>query len=405
MTSNQLKLLVETVQQLSLTRDIDAIMNVVRKAARKLTGADGATFVLRDRDLCYYADEDAISPLWKGQKFPMSSCISGWAMIHRQPAVVEDIYSDDRIPIEAYRSTFVKSLLTVPIRSMDPVGAIGNYWAKHHKPSKEEIQLLQSLADITSVSIENIYVYNELEQRVRERTEQLMAVNEELEAFSHSIAHDLRAPLRTITGRLSILQEDYTGNTGAQSLIGSIIDKANGMNELINSLLDFSRLGKKDLALAHIEMTGIVEEICESLLEQEKGRTINYEIQPLPAIIGDPVLIKQVWVNLISNAIKYTGHREKAEIRIGSEALDDQAIYFVKDNGAGFDMQHYDKVFGIFQRLHSESEFKGYGIGLALVHRILIRHGGKIWANGKINEGASFYFTLPGREKVQYSEI
>ncbi|ELR72012.1 Osmosensitive K+ channel histidine kinase KdpD [Fulvivirga imtechensis AK7] len=404
MTSKQLKLLVETVQQLSLARDIETIMDVVRKTARKLTGADGATFVLRDRDLCYYADEDAIGPLWKGQRFPMSSCISGWAMIHKKPAVVQNIYTDDRIPIEAYKPTFVKSLITVPIRSMDPVGAIGNYWAKQHNPTDEEIELLQSLADITSVSIENVYVYNELEQRVKERTEQLMAVNEELEAFSHSIAHDLRAPLRTITGRLSILQEDYSGHTEAQNLIESIIAKANGMNELIHSLLNFSRLGKKDLSYERISMAEMVEEICESLIEQEEGRDISCEIHQLPPTMGDPVLIKQVWVNLISNAIKYTGNSEKAEILIGGEASDSEITYFVKDNGAGFDMQYYDQVFGIFQRLHSESEFKGYGIGLALVHRILLRHGGKIWAEGKVNEGAQFYFTLPKEKVIKSAE-
>ena len=140
------------------------------------SGADGATFVLRDNDKCFYAEEDAISPLWKGQRFPMSACISGWAMINRQPAVIEDIYADPRIPADAYRPTFVRSLAMVPIRTIDPVGAIGNYWATQHLPSPEQVKVLQALADITAVTMENVRVYEELEQRVRQRTSELQSI-------------------------------------------------------------------------------------------------------------------------------------------------------------------------------------------------------------------------------------
>src|SRR5262245_7519347 len=145
--------LVEVVQRLSLARDVATVQDIVRSAARRLTGADGATFVLLDGDRCYYADEDAIAPLWKGQRFPMSACISGWAMLHRQPAVIEDIYADDRIPHDAYRPTFVKSLVMVPIRTLDPIGAIGTYWATRHKPTAEEVGLLQALADSASIAM------------------------------------------------------------------------------------------------------------------------------------------------------------------------------------------------------------------------------------------------------------
>ncbi|MDD2914444.1 MAG: ATP-binding protein [Gallionella sp.] len=168
--------LVEVVQQLSLARDLATVMDIVRHAARKLTGADGATFVLRDNGKCFYAEEDAISPLWKGQRFPMSTCISGWAMINRQPAVIEDIYADPRIPADAYRPTFVHSLAMVPIRTIDPVGAIGNYWATQHLPTPEQIKVLQALADITAVTMENVRVYEELEQRVQQRTSELQSI-------------------------------------------------------------------------------------------------------------------------------------------------------------------------------------------------------------------------------------
>ena len=154
--------LVDAIQRLSLARSIGEIQEVVRSAARRLTGADGATFVLRDGEQCYYADEDAISPLWKGQRFPLDSCISGWSMINRRPALIPDIYVDDRIPHKAYRPTFVKSLVMVPIRTLDPVGAIGNYWARRHLPTEREVELLRALADSTAVAMENVNVYEEL---------------------------------------------------------------------------------------------------------------------------------------------------------------------------------------------------------------------------------------------------
>ncbi|MGA8225170.1 MAG: diguanylate cyclase, partial [Xanthobacteraceae bacterium] len=156
----------------------------MRAAARELTGADGATFVLRDNGYCYYADENAISPLWKGKRFPMEACISGWAMLNRKPAFIEDIYQDARIPHEAYRPTFVKSLAMVPIRTLDPVGAIGNYWATMREPSEQEVRLLQALADSTAVAMENVQVYRELEQRVEARTAELQAANQEIRTLS-----------------------------------------------------------------------------------------------------------------------------------------------------------------------------------------------------------------------------
>ncbi len=176
--------LVQAVQELSLARDLPTIQRIVRKAARELTNCDGATFVLRDDGFCYYADEDAIAPLWKGKRFPMDICVSGWAMIHRRPAVIPDIYQDPRIPYEAYKPTFVKSLVMVPIRSLDPIGSIGNYWASAHQPTEEEIELLQSLADSTATAMENVRVFNELEDRVQERTAELQQAKKEIEQLS-----------------------------------------------------------------------------------------------------------------------------------------------------------------------------------------------------------------------------
>jgi diguanylate cyclase (GGDEF)-like protein len=176
--------LIELVQELSFARDLPTIQRVVLATARELTQADGAAFVLRVGNDCYYADENAIGPLWKGQRFPMDHCISGWSMRNGKPAVIEDVYQDERIPIEAYRPTFVKSLAIVPIRTRDPVGAIASLWAKQHRASAREMRLLQALADSTAAAMENVKVYQELEQRVEARTAELRAANEEIRNLS-----------------------------------------------------------------------------------------------------------------------------------------------------------------------------------------------------------------------------
>lgn len=177
--------IVAVVQRLSMARSLAEIQAIVRSAARRLTGADGATFVIREHERCFYADEDAISPLWKGQRFPIDSCISGWAMLNRQAAVIPDIYEDDRIPHDAYRPTFVKSLAMVPIRQLDPIGAIGNYWASHHQPTHEELALLQALADSTAVAVENVRFIQELENARLETLQRLALAAEYRDEATH----------------------------------------------------------------------------------------------------------------------------------------------------------------------------------------------------------------------------
>lgn len=175
--SSAVTLLIDAIQRLAMARDVATVQDVVRSSARRLTGADGATFVLRDGDRCHYVDEDAIAPLWKGMKFPMSACVSGWAMLNRQSVVIPDVSADARIPQDAYRPTFVKSLVVVPIRALDPIGAIGNYWAAPHTPTDDEVRLLQALADSTAVAMENVRVIAELEERVKARTAELEDTN------------------------------------------------------------------------------------------------------------------------------------------------------------------------------------------------------------------------------------
>jgi PAS domain S-box-containing protein len=244
---------------------------------------------------------------------------------------------------------------------------------------------------------EEIKAFNQrLEQKVLERTEELEIVNKELESFSYSVSHDLRAPLRAIHGYMNIFAEEYSSQFDAEAkrLTTIIMNNTQKMGRLIDDLLSFSQLGRKELIRTQTSMMQMVQSICEEQKKSEDSRKIEFIIHELPYALVDTITIRQVWINLISNAVKYTRHKESATIEIGATEEDDQQIYFVKDNGAGFDMQYYDKLFGVFQRLHSQKEFEGTGVGLAIVHRIVLRHGGKVWAEAKLNEGAIFYFSM-----------
>ncbi len=236
------------------------------------------------------------------------------------------------------------------------------------------------------------------EQAAEASNLQLRGANNELRAFSYSVAHDLRAPLRAINGFAQVLKEDCAGQFeehGEQAL-GRIMANTAKMSVLIDDLLSLSKVSMQSLHTGKIEMTDLVRGAYQELLESQNGRVIECEIAPLPPATGDPSLLRQVWLNLIGNALKFTRGQARARIEIGGNvAGPDFATYFIRDNGAGFDMKYADKLFGAFQRLHRPADFEGTGIGLALVQRIIHRHGGTIWAESEENQGARFAFTLP----------
>jgi len=242
-----------------------------------------------------------------------------------------------------------------------------------------------------------IVAFNQrLEQRVAERTAELEASNKELESFSYSVSHDLRAPIRSIHGYANILKEEYASVLDAEAmrLIQTILRNSKRMGQLIDDLLAFSRLGRKELMRFEVSVQDIVHTIVEEQKSIEGDRLIEVKIDNLPNAFADLTTLRQVWINLVSNALKYSRDRERSVVEIGSFEKDQALIYYIKDNGAGFDMKYYDKLFGVFQRLHSQKEFEGTGVGLAIVQRIIAKHGGRIWAEAKLNEGATFYFTL-----------
>jgi PAS domain S-box-containing protein len=224
----------------------------------------------------------------------------------------------------------------------------------------------------------------------------IQTVNKELESFSYSVSHDLRAPLRAIHGYSNLLKAGYETKLDAEGnrLMNNIVNNSKKMGQLIDDLLAFSRIGRHELVKMNISMNSMVTNICNELKNEHPNRNIQFQIKPLLTAQADNSSLKQVWLNLISNAIKYSRHKEKSIIEISSKIKDDEIVYHIKDNGAGFDMRYADKLFGVFQRLHSDHEFEGTGVGLAIVQRIIFKHGGKVWAQGEVNHGATFYFTL-----------
>jgi PAS domain S-box-containing protein len=237
----------------------------------------------------------------------------------------------------------------------------------------------------------------ELNEKLEQRAAELEATNKELESFSYSVSHDLRSPLRAIDGFSLMLQEDYAAllDDEGKRLLQVIQDNSRKMAELIDDLLAFSKLGRQPIKAAEVDMTALAEEAFEELRANINHVPARIVMVQLPPARGDRALLRQVWVNLLSNALKYSGTRERALIEVTGQLNGTQTMYTVKDNGVGFDMQYYAKLFGVFQRLHSAEEFPGTGVGLAIVQRVVTRHGGRVWAEGKLNEGATFHFSLP----------
>jgi signal transduction histidine kinase len=242
---------------------------------------------------------------------------------------------------------------------------------------------------------------SELEQRVQERTLKLEEANKELESFSYSVSHDLRAPLRAVDGFSRILLEDYAGKLDADGkrVLDVIRGNTQNMGRLIDDLLAFSRLGRKQIEASPINMRDLADDVFQQLKFGLTDQKIQFKLSPLPGTTGDPALIRQVFVNLLSNAAKYSKPRAETVIEVNGRTENGDCIYYVKDNGVGFDMTYAQKLFGVFQRLHGVEEFEGTGVGLAIVQRIVHRHGGRVWAEGKVDEGATFYFSLPKDNK------
>ncbi|HTR88832.1 MAG TPA: GAF domain-containing sensor histidine kinase [Solirubrobacteraceae bacterium] len=319
------------IQRLSLARSVPEVQEIVRTAARRLTGADGATFVLRDGEHCYYADEDAISPLWRGQRFPLESCVSGWAMLNRRSALIVDIYEDERIPHEAYRPTFVKSLAMVPIRQLDPIGAIGNYWAHHHEATAREVALLQALADSTAVAMENVKVYEELERAHAETLKRVtLAAENERRRWAREL-HDqtlqslagLRMGLAGARRGADLESWRRAGDEAIARIEGEIANLRAIINDLRPPALDQLGLYAAMEALAHHHQThGGLHVKC--LLPADRP-ALGAELE---------TTVYRLVQEALTNVVKHA-HARRATVRV---AADDELVQLeVADEGVGFD--------------------------------------------------------------------
>ena len=300
---------------------------------------------------------------------------------------------------------FFTRTITRPIQQLvagaEEIGG-GNLECRVGTASKDEIGGLSRAFDRMTESLKATKVSrDELEQCVRDRSAQLEAANKELEAFSYSVSHDLRAPLRAIDGYTRILFEDYEQHLDAEGKrVCSVIRENTGnMSRLIDDLLVFSRQGRAEMKFFAIDMGTLANSVYYEMTTPEQHKRIDFHVDSVPQAVGDPTLMHQVWMTLLSNAIKFSSKRERAVIKVRGEHRENETIYSVQDNGVGFDMQYAHKLFGVFQRLHSTREFEGNGVGLAIVQRLIHRHRGRVWAEGKVGEGATFYFTLPRKNE------
>lgn len=323
--------------------------------------------------------------------------------------IVDDMSVEVGVAKQLFGFIGIHSAANMPFESTDGfIGMINISYKESHEFMEEEMETIREICTQVVLAIEKYQLYlmreqyaNQLEEKVKERTAQLEAANKELEAFSYSVSHDLRAPLRAVDGYVRILMEDYGTSLDEEGkrICHVISNSAKQMGVLIDDLLALSRLGRAELQPILLDMESMVRSIYLEITTKEEQERMQFHIGTLPKAYGDPTLLRQVWINLISNAIKFSSKKQQGIIEISATEGESDVIYTIRDYGEGFDMQYVDKLFGVFQRLHSSKEFEGTGVGLAIVHRIITRHGGKVWAEGVPNEGATFHISLKKGEK------
>jgi signal transduction histidine kinase len=389
--------LLDAVRELSHLPDLDAVMRVVRRAARDLTGADGVTFVLREGDQVFYADEDAIGPLWKGQRFAASACISGWAMAHRESVVVEDIYADARIPHDAYRPTFVRSLVVVPIRRENPIGAVGAYWATPRVASEREVLLLEGLAGAASVAVANAELVRDLRAAVARAETALQQRDEVLSVASH----ELKTPLTSLNLAIEGLARDARrgnvslGEKGMDRIVRAE-KQVHRLAALVDQLLDFSRLslGRMTIEPSEVDLAALVEEVAGRFRDMGLARTGKpVDFRGVHRLIGrwDRDRLDQVITNLLSNALKY-GAGKPVWVSLEGGAT---ARIRVHDDGIGIAPADQQRIFERFERPAASAQLGGVGLGLWIARELVTAHGGTITVESALGQGATFTVELP----------
>jgi two-component system CheB/CheR fusion protein len=371
--------LLAAVQELSQLRDLDGVAAVVRRAARELSGADGVTFALREGDHFYYADEEAIAPLWKGRRFSIDGTIPGLVIRQRCPVVIEDVFADPRVPPDLYRSTVVKSMVVIPIRAADPIGAIGAYWATSHRATDREIGLLQALAGSTSVALVNA----ELCREARAARVAAEAANRVKVDVLSILSHELRTPLTSILGWARILRGRPHDAAAAARGLEVIERNARAQAEIVDALLDASRIATEGLhvTLEPVSLDGIAEQVILAIRQGAEARHVELSWarpgEPL-VIPGDAGRLTQILGNVVSNAIKFTppgGH-----VGVACARTPERAEVRVHDTGRGIAPAYLPRVFDCFSQQDTSvtRTHGGLGLGLSVARHLVERHGGEI---------------------------
>lgn len=416
--ATQADVLFQAVRDLGTARDVPAVTDIVRKAARRLTGADGITVVLREDDQCHYVDEEAISPLWKGQRFPMAACVSGWVMQRGVAAVIPDIYADARIPQDAYRSTFVRSLAMMPVRAPSAaIAAIGAYWARPHTATSGELEVLHRLAENTGLALENIRLRSALdaERRARADAETALRRQPEIETelksaaanarelaerqdeFMATLAHELRQPIHAAAAALQVIEGRGEGpaRDRAREVLARQLQQ---MTRLVEDLMDASRIvrGEVSLRKTPVDLRDVVQFAVDTAgaAIQERQHELETNVPDAPVLVdADALRLQQVLVNLLSNAAKYTPR--KGRIRLHVEPDGGTVSIRVRDNGAGIPPDALPRIFDAFVRVNRGDE-AGFGIGLAVARKLVEQHDGSIEARSDgAGRGAEFIVRLP----------
>lgn len=415
--ANRLQALAESTQLFAeASTDLSNLLNVVAVRFSELVG-EAVNIRLIDRDalvpVATYHPDPAIrtllAELHDATPLGLNQGISGHVLATGEPFYAPSL---DLATLEAriapsffpfFEKAGVSGMIVARLRSRGiNLGYLSLFriGASHEPYTEEDLHLVKDLADRAALAIDNSLLVDSLERRVAERTEALQAANRELEAFAYSVSHDLRSPLRIIDGFSNVLEEDHGAGLGEEgrSLLAAVRRNAQHMSHLIEDLLRLSRLGHRALQpISDIDMRDMVRGVAADIQRARPAITVDLRVGELPRARGNIELLRLVWTNLLDNAVKYSRERPVAIVEVGGLRGSGEVSYTVTDRGAGFDPVHSHKLFGVFQRLHLDAEFEGTGVGLALVQRIVHRHGGRVWAKGRVAHGATFGFGLPER--------
>lgn len=388
----------EVIQSLSMAQTHNEVFSIISRAAKELTGAQGAAFVLRDKDdQCYYTDEVSIAPLWKGQRFPMHYCISGWSMVHKQAAIIPDIYNDPRIPVDAYLPTYIKSLAMIPIRPAKPMGAIGTYWDKQHQATEQEIKVLTALANSTAIALENLQLLSDLKEANSALLTSLRAKDE----FLSLASHQLRTPLAALKLQLQLTQKQILNSEATPSGIlskafDSSLQHIENLTSIIGELLDVSqiRLNRLEINPSEFDISEVIRNTVDSYQNQLKKVGCDVIVEAHEKIVGkwDQQRIEQIINHLLSNMAKHAaGHSGSVRVKSSGEKVS----ITVEDRGPGIPKETQTKIFERFERATAYTQSAGLGLGLYITKKLVEAHNGNLFLISREGMGTQFIIDLP----------